>query len=97
MEYDIIEYLKKRRANISIMELGKIAYQRKLLQDALNKMKTNEVSKKYLNPTLAVNHLAHINTALTGQKSKSKTPPFLLSFEIFNQNVHNFLVDYGAS
>ena len=44
MQYDIVEDLKKMRANISIMELCKIAYQRKLLEDALNKMKTNKIS-----------------------------------------------------
>ena len=27
--------------------------------------------------------------ALIGRKSQSQTPPFLLTFEIFNQNVHN--------
>ena len=32
-----------------------------------------------------------------GGKPKCKTPPFLLTFEIFNHNVHNFLVDSGAS
>ena len=26
-------------------------------------------------------------------KSRSQTPPFLLTFEAFNQNVHNCLVD----
>ena len=30
-------------------------------------------------------------------KPKSKNPPFLLNFEIFNHNVHNCLVDLGAS
>ena len=30
-------------------------------------------------------------------KSKSKHPPFLLTFEIFNHNVHNCLVDSGES
>ena len=32
-----------------------------------------------------------------GGKSKYKTPPFLLTFEIFNHNMHNCLVDSGAS
>ena len=32
-----------------------------------------------------------------GVKPKCKTPPFLLTFEIFNHNVHNCLVDSGAS
>jgi len=30
-------------------------------------------------------------------RSISHTPPFLLTYEIFNRNVHNFLVDSGAS
>ena len=31
-----------------------------------------------------------------GGKSKYKTPAFLLTFEIFNYNVHNCLVESGA-
>ena len=31
--------------------------------------------------------------ASVGGKSKFKTPPFLLTFEIFNYNVQNCLVD----
>ena len=32
-----------------------------------------------------------------GGKSKYKTPTFLITFKIFNNNVHNCLVDSGAS
>ena len=35
--------------------------------------------------------------ALIGKRSRSQTPPFLLTFEIFNGNFHNYLVDSGAS
>lgn len=38
-----------------------------------------------------------VRAAMIGRKSKSMTPPFLIKFEIFNMNVHNFLVDSGAS
>ena len=31
------------------------------------------------------------------RKSRSQTPPFLLTFEIFNRKIHNCLVDSGAS
>ena len=34
---------------------------------------------------------------LIGRKSRSQTPPFLLTFEILNQNAHNCLVYSGAS
>ena len=38
-----------------------------------------------------------IGEASMGGKPKSKNPPFLLTFEIFNHNLHNCLVDSGAS
>ena len=38
-----------------------------------------------------------INEASIGGNSKSQTKLFLLTFEIFNLNVHNFLVDSGAA
>ena len=38
-----------------------------------------------------------IGEASLGGKSKYKTPTFLLTFEIFNYNVHNCLVESGAS
>lgn len=34
---------------------------------------------------------------LIGDRSNSYTPPFLLTFEILNKNVQNYLVDLGAS
>ena len=37
------------------------------------------------------------DVALIGIKSRSQTLPFFLTFEIFNQNVHNCLVDSRAS
>jgi hypothetical protein len=33
------------------------------------------------------------NVSLIGKRSKSTTPPFLLTFEIFNRNVHNCMVN----
>ena len=53
-----------------------------------NKEKTIEEEKR-LNP--------RTDGALIGRKSRSQTPPFLLTFEIFNRNVHNCMVDLGAS
>jgi hypothetical protein len=53
-----------------------------------NKEKTTEEEKR-LNP--------RSDGALIGRKSRSQTPPFLLTFEIFNRNIHNCLVDSGAS
>ena len=41
--------------------------------------------------------LQDVSAAMIGRKSKSMAPPFLITFEIFNMNVHNFLVEFGAS
>lgn len=38
-----------------------------------------------------------VDGILIGRKSRSQTLPFLLTFEIFNRNVHNCLVDSRAS
>jgi hypothetical protein len=38
-----------------------------------------------------------IDPILIGDRSNSHTSPFLLTFKIFNKNVHNCLVDSGAS
>eukprot|EP00253_Pinus_taeda_P020675 PITA_20675 len=38
-----------------------------------------------------------VSAAMIGRKLKSMTAPFLITFEIFNMNVHNCLVDSGAS
>ena len=52
-----------------------------------NKEKTTEKEKRP-NP--------RADGVLIGRKSRSQTPPFLLTFEIFNRNVHDCLVDDGA-
>ena len=54
-----------------------------------NKEKTTEEEVRKPNP--------RVDGARIGKKSRSQTPPFLLTFEIFNKNVQNCLVDLGAS
>ena len=38
-----------------------------------------------------------MNTFLEDKKGKPFVPPFLLTFEVFKRNLHNCLVDSGAS
>ena len=59
-------------------------------------LKALEVSEERL-PTDNQPQEEEIGEASMGGKPKSKNPPFLLTFEIFNHNVHNCLVDSGAS
>jgi len=39
----------------------------------------------------------NINSTSTDKKSNLSVPPFLLTFEIFNRNLHNCFVDFGTS
>jgi hypothetical protein len=38
-----------------------------------------------------------VNSCSADRKEKPFVPPFLLTFEIFNRNIHNYLVDSGES
>jgi hypothetical protein len=38
-----------------------------------------------------------VNTCSEDKKGRPFVPPFLLTFEVFNRNLHNCLVDSGAS
>ena len=55
---------------------------------------TNEMGRP---PTGMSNKVDPNDIALIGERSKSHTPPFLLTFEVFNKNFHNCLVDSSAS
>ena len=59
------------KANISILELCKVAYLRKLLSDALIDIKTNTVVSKPTSLTLSASQNAHIKTSLNSEKLKS--------------------------
>ena len=90
MEYDIVEDIKKVKANISLFEMCNVPQQKEKLLKAL------ETPEEKL-PVNTQPEEEEIGEASVGGKSKYKTPPFLLTFEIFNHNVHNYLIDSGAS
>jgi hypothetical protein len=125
--YDVVEDLKKLRANISIYELLKFLFLlQKMLQNILengkngnsngNKVVQNKApqktsTKKNPNPqdkgSLPVSNVNNVdkvaletvskNPQDTTLSTRKNVPPFLLAFEIFNRNVHNCMVDSGAS
>ena len=91
MDYDIVEDLKKVKANVPLFEMCKVPQQKERLLKAL------EASNEKLPMDNQPQEEEEIGETSIGGKSKRKHPPFLLTFEIFNHNVHNFLVDSGAS
>ena len=67
---------------------------KKPLPDPVISQASNEMGRP---PTNAISKVDLENIALIGGRSRSHTPPFLLSYEVFNKNLHNCLVDSGAS
>jgi hypothetical protein len=134
LDYDVVEDLKKLRANISIYELLKFPFLlQKMLQNISdnskngnsngNKVGQSKVPQKSStkdnpgsqdkgslpvpNVNNNVNSVNNSDKAVVENASKKpqtttlntrkNVPPFLLTFEIFNRNVHNCMVDSGAS
>jgi hypothetical protein len=127
LDYDLVEDLKKLRANIYVYELLKFPFPlQKMLQNISengkngnsigNRVVQNKVPQKTStknNPdpqdkgSLHVNNVNNVDkVALETASKKPQTttlstrkniPPFLLTFEIFNRNMHNCMVDSGAS
>jgi ribonuclease HI len=136
LDYDVVEDLKKLRANISIYELLKFPFLlQKMLQNILdngkngnsngNKVVQSKVPQKTSTknnpdpqdkgslPVPNVNNVNNVNdtsnvdkvaletaskkSQATSLNTRKNVPPFLLTFEIFNRNVHNCMVDSGAS
>jgi hypothetical protein len=57
-----------------------------------------ETSKYYpSNNTHTPKIQVDVNASLSEKQSRSTTPPFLVTFDIFNRNVHNCMMDFGAS
>jgi hypothetical protein len=99
LDYNVVEDLKKLKANISVMDICRIPQQKDFLLQALNSAENPTMGN---GPERSLTHTdpvgkPTVNTCSGDRKEKPFVPPFLLTFEIFNRNLHNCLVDSGAS
>jgi hypothetical protein len=107
MEYDFLEDMNNTKSKISLFELIKIPQiQENFIKNMQGKIsictkKINVGMKKGMTKTISSSNntpskiQVAMNASLTRQRSISTTPPFLVTFEIFNRNVHNCMVDSG--
>jgi hypothetical protein len=99
LEYNIVQDLKKLKDNISVMDICRIPQEKYFLLQALksveNPMTSNEQEINLTSIDLV--NKPTVNTYSEDKKVKPFVPPFLLMFEVFNRNLHNCLVDLGAS
>lgn len=91
LEYDLVEDMKKSGADISLYELSKLTHQKNKLFGALEASSTNNHTRNIIN--YFSKKVAHIEETLIRDKPTLHTLPFLLTFEIYNPNVHNCMVD----
>jgi hypothetical protein len=99
LDYNVVEDLKKLKANISVMDICRIPQQKEFLLQALNSVE-NLMAGNGLERNLSSTDLVGkptVNTCSGDRKENPFVPPFLLMFEVFNRNLHNCLVDSGAS
>jgi len=99
LDYNIVEDLKRLKANVSVMDMCRIPQQKDFLLQALKSVETPiKITDQRLNPTpIDLKNKPNANTFSVDKKGKPFVPPFLLMFEVFNINLHNCLVDSGAS
>ena len=106
MEYNIIEDMKKTRSNITFYELSKLKHHEKVLLKELHVVPVSPLPTAIISqashemgrpPNNVINKVDPNDIALIGGRLRSHTPPFLLTYEVFNKNLHNCLVDSGAS
>jgi hypothetical protein len=99
LDYNVFEDLKKLKANISVMDICRIPQQKDFLLQSLNFVEnptTGNCPERRLTHTYQVGKPT-VNTYSRDRKEKPFVPPFHLTFEMFNRNLHNCLVYFGAS
>ena len=105
MEYNIVEDMKKSRTNISLHELTKLKQQQKILLRELKAVPVSPLPFAIITqatydmgkPPSSSNKVDPSDLVLISDRSIYHIPPFILTYEIFNRNVHNYLVDSRAS
>jgi hypothetical protein len=87
------------KENISVMNMCRIPQQKDFLLQALKSVENPTKSiDQGENPTPSdIRNKPTVNAFYKDNKGKTFVPSFLFTFEIFNRNLHNCLVDSGAS
>jgi hypothetical protein len=99
IDYNIVEDMKKLKENILVMDICRIPRQNEFLLQALKSVENPTTSTDQgvnLTP-MNLRNKQTVNAFSKDKKGKPFVPPFLFTFEFFNRNLHNCLVDSGAS
>lgn len=89
VDYNIEEDMKISLADIYLFELAKIQSQRDIMLRALGKTSVDNTTSTSKGASTYPSSLTIVLNTLQMEEENSIFPPFSLSFEIFNCNVHN--------
>ena len=81
--------------NVSAMDMCRIPQQKDFLLQTLKLTDTSMTNINQGDTPSATNltNKTNVNACSSDKKGNPFVPPFLLMFEVFNKNIHNFLVD----
>lgn len=96
LDYNIVEDMKKTCANISLLELVKTQGQWDILLRALGKTSADNTTSASKVESTSPSSLTTMLNTLQMEEENFVCHPLLLSFEIFNCSVHNYLVEFDA-
>jgi hypothetical protein len=95
MDYNIVEYLNKLKANILVMDTCMIPWKKEFLLQYLKSVENPmTITDQGRNPTPIDPEIRPtVNAYSEDKKGKPFVPPFLLTFEVFKIKLHNCLVE----
>jgi len=99
----VAEELKKMKVSLSVYELLKRPevrtsfFQVMGVGTKIDYVQKENVTKDNVDKGKERVHVTDVEQKLTLYKDKRESPPLLLTLRIFNRNLHNCLVDFGAS
>ena len=91
MDYNIVQFFKKLKANVLVMDMCRIPQQKEFLLQILKSVEsliTSTDPGKVPSPTDLKNKPT-VNFVSLDKRGNTFVPPFLLTFEVFNKNLHN--------
>jgi hypothetical protein len=95
----VVEDLKKMKANVFVMDIWRIPQQKDLLLQALKSTENpiKNTNQGEVPSPIDLTNKPSVNAFSLDNRGRPFFPLFLLTFDVFNINIHNFLVDSGAS
>lgn len=96
LDYNIVEDMKETWVNISFFKLTKVQSQRDILLRAMGQTIVDGAASTSKGESTPPGSLSTVFRTLQMEEANLGFPPFLLSFEVSNYNVHDFLVDSGV-